>query len=94
MFMNIHRESRRSNATLREDHEDDTLQVIYRADGTVPELYPSSLQALFHMDAATSRTLMAEYGLPDCSDSRERNLNRLMQFLGVRYQLVSGGKNP
>ncbi|KAJ7747755.1 hypothetical protein B0H16DRAFT_1554461 [Mycena metata] len=84
-------ESRRSNATLREDHEDDTLQVIYKADGSVPEAYPSNLQALLHMDGATSRRLMMEYELPDCSESRERNLNRLMQFLGVKYQLVRDG---
>ncbi|KAJ7029993.1 hypothetical protein C8F04DRAFT_1114970 [Mycena alexandri] len=84
-------ESRRSNAALRQGHEDDALHVIYKADGSVPEAYPSDLQALLHMDAATSRTLMTEYELPDCSESRERNLNRLMQFLGVKYQLVRDG---
>jgi hypothetical protein len=34
------------------------------------------------------KTLMAEYGLPNITESRESNLNRLMQFCGVRYQLV------
>jgi len=84
-------ESRRSNAVLRSNHEDDSLQVIYKADGSVPDNYPPNLRALFAMDAATSRVLMTEYGLPDCSDSRERNLNRLMQFFGVRYQMVREG---
>ncbi|KAJ7935210.1 hypothetical protein B0H13DRAFT_521139 [Mycena leptocephala] len=84
-------ESRRSNAVLRSDHGDDGLQIIYKADGSVPAAYPPNLQALFDMDAATSRALMTEYGLADCSESRERNLNRLMQFLGVRYQMVREG---
>ncbi|KAJ6491757.1 hypothetical protein C8R47DRAFT_1121678 [Mycena vitilis] len=84
-------ENRRSNATLRSDHGDDSLQVIYKADGSVPALFPSNLQALFDMDATTSRRLMMEYGMTDCSESRERNLNRLMQFFGVRYQMVREG---
>jgi len=84
-------ESRRSNAALRTDHGDDSLQVIFKADGTVPTAYPPNLQALFDMDAPTSRALMLEYGLPGSSESRERNLNRLMQFLGVRYQMVREG---
>ncbi|KAJ6593381.1 hypothetical protein B0H19DRAFT_19059 [Mycena capillaripes] len=77
-------ESRRSNAALRSDHGDDSLQVIYKADGTIPAGYPPNLQALFAMDATASRALMTEYGFQDCSESRERNLNRLMQFFGVR----------
>ncbi|KAJ7503058.1 hypothetical protein B0H11DRAFT_617360 [Mycena galericulata] len=84
-------ENRRSNAALRSNHEDDNLQVIYKADGSVPDNYPPNLKALFEMDAATSRALMTEYELLDCSDSRERNLNRLMQFFGVRYQMVREG---
>ncbi|KAJ7125199.1 hypothetical protein C8R44DRAFT_782570 [Mycena epipterygia] len=84
-------ESRRSNASLRSSHEDDTLQPIYKADGSIPDKYPPNLKALFDMDAPTSRALMLEYGLPDCSESRERNLNRLMQFFGVRYQMVREG---
>src|ERR1700761_2621932 len=92
---------------LRSSHEDDSLQVIYKADGTVPDKYPPTLKALFEMDGwciqnsleastqaqvsevETSRELRKEYELPDCSNTRERNLNRLLQFLGVRYQMVS-----
>ncbi|KAJ7496825.1 hypothetical protein FB451DRAFT_1456578 [Mycena latifolia] len=80
-------ESRRSNASLRSNHEDDALLPIYKADGSTPDMYPPTLKALFDMDAPTSRALMMEYELADYSDSRERNLNRLMQFLGVRYQM-------
>ncbi|CAK5266098.1 unnamed protein product [Mycena citricolor] len=35
--------------------------------------------------------LMTEYEIPLVSDSREWNLNRLMQFLGVKYQMVRDG---
>jgi hypothetical protein len=81
----MHRESRRSNAALRKDHGDDNLQVIYKADGTVPAAYPPNLQALFDMDAPTSCALMLEYGMSDTSESRERNLNRLLQFFNVKW---------
>ncbi|KAJ6589963.1 hypothetical protein DFH09DRAFT_1140537 [Mycena vulgaris] len=81
-------ESRRSNAALRSNHEDDALQPIYKTNGSVPDQYPPTLKALFDMDAATSRALMIEYELPGSSESRERNLNRLLQFFGVRYQMV------
>ncbi|KAF7351017.1 ATP-binding cassette transporter [Mycena sanguinolenta] len=84
-------ESRRSNARLRTDHGDDSLQTIYKADGTIPAAYPANLQALFDMDGLTSRALMEEYELRHASESRERNLNRLMQFLGVKYQMVRDG---
>ncbi|KAJ7655386.1 hypothetical protein B0H17DRAFT_1099150 [Mycena rosella] len=87
-------ESRRSNASLRSNHEDDALLAIYKADGSVPTLFPPNLKALFDMDAPTSRALMMEYELPDFSDSRERNLNRLMQFFGVRYQMVRRSASP
>jgi len=86
-------ESRRSNAALRSNHEDDALQAIYKADGSVPDNYPPNLKTLFEMDATTSRALMMEYGMHDCSESRERNLNRLMQFFGVRYQMVREGSS-
>jgi len=84
-------ESRRSNASLRLDHEDDALQIIYKADGSLPDNYPLNLKAFFDLDAQASRALMMEYELPDPSESRERNLNRLLQFFGVKYQMVRDG---
>ncbi|KAF9012589.1 hypothetical protein BDQ17DRAFT_712636 [Cyathus striatus] len=44
--------------------------------------------SLFSLDADTVKALMGNYEIPDPSDSCDRNLNRFMQFLGVRYQLV------
>jgi len=81
-------ESRRTNARLGSSHEDDSLQVIYKTDGTVPDKYPPTLKALLDMDVATSKELMNEYELLDCSETRERNLNRLLQFFGVKSQVV------
>lgn len=38
--------------------------------------------------AEDTEALMADYGIPEPSESRDHNLNRFMQFCGVRYQLV------
>ena len=41
------------------------------------------------LKAATVKTLMKDYRLPDISETnKDHNLNRFMQFCGVRYQLV------
>ncbi|KAJ7072756.1 hypothetical protein C8F01DRAFT_1105106 [Mycena amicta] len=89
-------ESRRANAMLRSDSADDAeaaqLQAIYKADGTLPAKFPTCLKDLFDMDVSTSEELMKEYELADrSSNSRERNLNRLMHFFNVKYQLVREG---
>ncbi|KAF7315025.1 ATP-binding cassette transporter [Mycena indigotica] len=76
-----------ANAMLR-DGESAPLQPIYKMDGTVADKFPSTLKELFEMDVSTSQELMREYELSECSASRERNLNRLMQFFNVKYQLA------
>lgn len=43
---------------------------------------------IMSFEAKISKALMMDYQLPDPSDSRERNLNRFMQFCGVSYQMV------
>ncbi|KAF7315024.1 ATP-binding cassette transporter [Mycena indigotica] len=70
------------------DGESAPLQPIYKTDGTVADKFPSTLKELFEMDVSTSQELMREYELSECSASRERNLNRLMQFFNVKYQLA------
>ncbi|KAF7296037.1 ATP-binding cassette transporter [Mycena kentingensis (nom. inval.)] len=84
-------ESRRANGLLRDAGDVVPLQTICKLDGMVAEGFPKTLKELFDMDAPTSKRLMEEYEIPDASDSRERNLNRLMQFLNVKYQLVREG---
>ncbi|KAF7297961.1 hypothetical protein HMN09_01017000 [Mycena chlorophos] len=81
-------ESRRANALLRSDDPSAQLQSIYKADGTMPDNFPRTLQELFEMDVSTSQELIEEYELAEGSDSRERNLNRLMAFVNVKYQLL------
>jgi len=81
-------ESRRANALLRTTRMDSPLKTIYKADGEVSALFPHDLNALFSMDAETAHELILDYGLGDPSSVRERNVNRLMQFCGLPYQLV------
>lgn len=82
-------EARRANALLRSTHLKDPLHPLLKANGEVSDKFPRDLTALFALDAAAAKALSAEYGLPDIGDSRERNLNRFMQFCGVSYQMVS-----
>jgi len=84
-------ESRRSNATLRLNSPNDHLQTILMSNGEISTHFPDTLKGLFKLDAKTSKALMLDYEIPDASDSRERNLNRIMQFFGVSYQVVRSG---
>ncbi|PPQ98365.1 hypothetical protein CVT26_013621 [Gymnopilus dilepis] len=81
-------ESRRANGNLRHSKTDDLLETMLMLDGTVSPRYPKDLKSLFELDAATVRALMDDYVLPEPTESRDHNLNKFMQFCGVRYQLV------
>jgi len=81
-------ESRRANAELRSSDPEGCLHTIYRPNGEISTLFPRTLRNLFALDAESSRQLLLEYEQPDVSDSRERNLNRFIQFCGVSYQVV------
>lgn len=81
-------ESRRINIHLRTSQNQDRLCAILKSDGAVSPLFPRTLNELFSMNDATAKRLMREYELEDISESRERNVNRFMQFCGVSYQLV------
>ncbi|GJE97303.1 hypothetical protein PsYK624_135190 [Phanerochaete sordida] len=91
-------ESRRANSLLRTSRTNLTeeLHTIYKADGTISQIFPKNLDALFSMDIETARQLLEEYGMWDPMKSREKNLNAFMQFCGVNYQLVvtSSGSRP
>ncbi|KAH9485597.1 hypothetical protein JR316_0002507 [Psilocybe cubensis] len=82
-------ESRRTNGNLRHNKTDDLLATMLKADGTVSAQYPKDLKELFQLDGDTTKALMNEYELPEPTTSRDHNLNRFMQFCGVRYQLVT-----
>ncbi|KAL4249142.1 hypothetical protein ABKN59_007301 [Abortiporus biennis] len=81
-------ESRLANSVLRSTNLKEPIHTIYKSDGTISEIFPRDVNSLFNMDTETSQRLMEEYGLEDISQSRERNLNRFMQFCGIGYQLV------
>jgi len=86
-------ESRRSNAKLRFP-DNNRLQAILMSNGEASEAYPKDLQSLFGLDANKCKQLMSDYEMEDASDSKEKNLNRFIEFCGVSYQLMSntGGK--
>ncbi|KAI0785869.1 hypothetical protein C8Q75DRAFT_722196 [Abortiporus biennis] len=84
-------ESRLANSVLRSTNLKEPIHTIYKIDGTISENFPRDVNSLFNMDTETSQRLMEEYGLEDISQSRERNLNRFMQFCGIGYQLVRRG---
>ncbi|OBZ65948.1 hypothetical protein A0H81_14187 [Grifola frondosa] len=81
-------ESRQANASLRSSRLDEPIHTIFAPSGKVSALFPKDLNALFSMDADTAKELVTEYELDEVSESRERNVNRFMQFCGVPYQLV------
>ncbi|EPS96643.1 hypothetical protein FOMPIDRAFT_52894, partial [Fomitopsis schrenkii] len=81
-------ESRRINAQIRTSGLGDQLAVVLRHDGTKSPHFPKDLQSLLGMDDRTVKALMHEYRLVNASESRERNVNCLMQHFGISYQLV------
>ncbi|KJA28810.1 hypothetical protein HYPSUDRAFT_50984 [Hypholoma sublateritium FD-334 SS-4] len=86
-------ESRRANGKLRSEKPNDALATMLMSDGSVSAAYPKDLKGLFSLDADTISALIKEYELPEpvvaeAARDRSRNLNRLMHFCGVRYQLV------
>jgi len=83
-------ESRRCNANLRSNKPNEALETLLAPNGKAPANFPKDLNALFSLDAETCKQLVEEYEFPNIgkSDSRDKNLNRLMQFCGVKYQLV------
>ncbi|KAJ3575276.1 hypothetical protein NP233_g1194 [Leucocoprinus birnbaumii] len=85
---NLGSESRRLNGTLRASKPDDVLHTILMSNGSVSGRFPKDLNALFELDADAVKALMADYDLNGVTDSRDNNLNKFMQFCGVRYQMV------
>ncbi|KAF9529783.1 hypothetical protein CPB83DRAFT_852170 [Crepidotus variabilis] len=81
-------ESRRANGTLRSNKPDDLLATLLMPNGNASSHFPKDLRSLFSLDAETLKLLMEDYGIPNSSHKRDYNLNRFMQFCGVRYQLV------
>jgi len=80
-------EARRANALLRSNHLLGTVHALYKRDGTVSEFFPKDLTNLLTMDGDTASKLLTDYGIVP-SDSREKNLNKFMNFANVGYQVV------
>ncbi|KAK0459095.1 uncharacterized protein EV420DRAFT_302987 [Desarmillaria tabescens] len=86
-------ESKRANSLLRQRDGNVLLNTIYADDGEgeVSKDFPRTLNDLFDLDATISKSLATEYKLPGVSDSREKNLNLLLRFFGIAYQMVRTG---
>ncbi|KAK7691726.1 hypothetical protein QCA50_005126 [Cerrena zonata] len=80
-------EARRHNASLETDNLYDELKVVLKPDGTKSTKWPIDLQTMFSYTTAMLRDLMRDYELSDYG-SREKNLNRFMSHIGIRFQLV------
>jgi len=81
-------ESRRANSLLRYSNLNDQLHTLLMPNGEVSGSFPKTLSSLFALDGPAAKQLALEYQLPDVTDSRERNLNRFMQHIGVMYQMA------
>ncbi|KZV80284.1 hypothetical protein EXIGLDRAFT_781176 [Exidia glandulosa HHB12029] len=80
-------EARRANAILRYSNMYEPLHQLVTSAGIVSAQFPRDLAELFALDAAKAKALVTEYQL-EASESREKNLNKFMQFCGVMYQMV------
>ncbi|KAL6304937.1 hypothetical protein BKA93DRAFT_825282 [Sparassis latifolia] len=90
-------ESRHGNSMLSTERMSDPLHTILKPNGEVSDFFPKDLEGLFYMDAETAKVLMEEYDIAEeVSTSRERNVNSLMRFCGVTYQMTvrAGGQTP
>ncbi|KAI3618964.1 hypothetical protein WG66_000443 [Moniliophthora roreri] len=83
-------ESRRANALLRERNTNEAINTILRTDGSVSSHFPKTLKDLFELNAAECKATLEDYGV-ETSSQKDSNLNRLMQFLNVQYQMVRTG---
>jgi len=80
-------ESRLANAELRTEEADGIIHTIYQQNGEISALFPKDLTTLFGLDGEKSKQLLVEYELGEISDSREKNLNRFIQFCSIPYQV-------
>ncbi|GJJ08476.1 hypothetical protein Clacol_002694 [Clathrus columnatus] len=86
-YSNGCREARRANSGLRANNLDDPLARVLKPNGTESAMFPTDLRTLFGYDSNTALELVREFGLKE-HDSRERNLNRFMAFIGIPFHLI------
>ncbi|KAF8583814.1 hypothetical protein K439DRAFT_1347694 [Ramaria rubella] len=79
-------EARRANALLRSNHLSEPLHPLLRPNGEISSIFPKDLATLFGQNSSSAKQLAADYELTVSEgepSSRERNLNRFMQHIGV-----------
>ncbi|EGO00682.1 hypothetical protein SERLA73DRAFT_71676 [Serpula lacrymans var. lacrymans S7.3] len=80
-------EARRLNSNLRTHNLDEPLAIVLKTNGRKSYIYPTSLRALFSYDGPKVKALLRDYELIE-DEVRERNLNRFMSYIGIRFQLI------
>ncbi|KAH9927985.1 uncharacterized protein BXZ73DRAFT_90666 [Epithele typhae] len=88
-------EARRKNALIRPNPDSlkDELAVVSKPDGSRSKQYPANLNSLFAYSAIQAQRLLRDFELHD-DGMLERNLNRFMSHIGIRFELVPVPPTP
>lgn len=87
-------ESRRINALIRASELNQPLRPLLMEDGKPSEHLPSTLAGIFSLPPKSVVYLMLDYKIPYVEgEPREKIFNRIMQFLGIGFQMVPTPKS-
>ncbi|KIO34007.1 hypothetical protein M407DRAFT_240861 [Tulasnella calospora MUT 4182] len=87
-------ESRRINALIRASELNQPLRPLLMENGKPSEHLPSTLAGIFSLPPKSVLSLMLDYKIPYVQgESREKIFNRIMQFLGIGFQMVPTSKS-
>jgi hypothetical protein len=81
-------EARRINNLIKSSNLNEPLRGLLKASGKPSELFPRDLLDLFNRDDVALKRLLKEFDLID-TNSREKNLNTFMSYIGVAFQLIT-----
>ncbi|KAG9022197.1 hypothetical protein FRB95_000572 [Tulasnella sp. JGI-2019a] len=88
-------EARRTNAMIRSTHLSDPLSPLLKADGESCAIFPATLVELFALPVPEVHALLDDFQIPRIKeDPREVDLNKFMQFIGVRRSIRFTKSNP
>ncbi|KAG8962578.1 hypothetical protein FRC03_004011 [Tulasnella sp. 419] len=88
-------EARRENSLLKYEHLHQPLHPLLRPTGEPCLRFPATLAKFFAMTPEEVHALMKDYNIPiNEADTTERNLNKLMQHIGIAFQMVPSPTKP
>ncbi|KAG8882087.1 hypothetical protein FRB97_008757 [Tulasnella sp. 331] len=81
-------EARRTNAMIRSTHLSDPLVPLLKENGDSCAVFPATLVELFALPVPEVHALLDQYAVPRVEeDPREVDLNKFMQYIGVRRSI-------